>query len=66
MPEEWLTVEEIAKELRVPLDTVRFWIRSKKLKAFRPGKEYRVRRSDLDKFIQESSNMDDDDQDKSR
>jgi excisionase family DNA binding protein len=65
MSEEWLTVEDIAKELRVPLDTVRFWIRSKKLKAFRPGKEYRVRRHDLDKFIQESSNMENSDHDKS-
>ena len=56
---QWLSVEEIAKELNVPLDTVRAWIRSKRLKAYKPGKEYRVKREDLDRFLEESSNRDD-------
>ncbi len=57
---QWLSVEDIAKELNVPLDTVRSWIRSKRLKAYKPGKEYRVKREDLDRFLEESSNIDDD------
>jgi len=57
---QWLSVEDIAKELNVPLDTVRSWIRSKRLKAYKPGKEYRVKREDLDRFLEESVNRDDD------
>ncbi len=56
---QWLSVEDIAKELNVPLDTVRFWIRSKRLKAYKPGKEYRVKREDLEEFINESRTMPD-------
>jgi excisionase family DNA binding protein len=57
---QWLSVEEIAKELHVPVDTIRAWIRVKKLKAYRPGKEYRVKREDLDKFLEETSTFDGD------
>ena len=56
---QWLSVEDIAKELNVPLDTVRFWIRSKRLKAYKPGKEYRVKREDLEEFLEESRTMPD-------
>jgi excisionase family DNA binding protein len=56
---QWLSVEDIAKELNVPPDTVRFWIRSKRLMAYKPGKEYRVKREDLDKFLEESRTMPD-------
>ena len=58
---EWLSVEDIAKELNVPVDTVRGWIRSKKLAAYRPGREYRIRRTDLDRFLEESRTIDGDD-----
>ncbi len=61
MSTEWLSVEDIAKELNVPVDTVRAWIRSKKLVAYRPGREYRVKRADLDKFLEESRTTDGDD-----
>jgi len=59
---EWLTVEEIAQELKVPLDTVRGWIRRKELTAYRPGREYRVKREDLEKFLQESKTRNDDEE----
>jgi len=57
----WLTVEDIYELLdkSVPLDTIRAWIRSKKLPAYRPGKAYLVRREDLVKFIRESRTMPD-------
>jgi excisionase family DNA binding protein len=60
--EGWLTVEDIYEMLdkRVPLDTIRAWIRSKKLPAYKPGKAYLVRREDLDKFIQDSRTKPDD------
>lgn len=52
----WLTVEDIYEILNgsVPLDTIRAWIRSKKLPAYRPGKAYLVKREDFEKFIKES------------
>lgn len=53
---EWLTVEDIFEELngRVPLDTIRSWIRTKRLPAYRPGRAYLVKREDLDKFLKDS------------
>jgi len=53
MSTEWLTVEEIAQQLKMHVDTVRGWIREGKLKATRFGRDYRVRREDFDKFVQE-------------
>jgi excisionase family DNA binding protein len=53
---EWLSVEEIFEILgrHVPLDTIRSWIRTKRLPAYRPGRSYLVKREDLEKFIRES------------
>jgi excisionase family DNA binding protein len=53
---EWMSVEAIYEELNrlVPLDTIRSWIRSGKLKAYRPGKVYLVKREDFNKFIEDS------------
>jgi len=44
-------VHGIADELGVDVQTVRRWIHSGKLKAFKPGKEYRVRDADLEEFL---------------
>jgi excisionase family DNA binding protein len=48
--EPFLTVAEIAHELRKTEVTVRTWIREGKLPAIRAGRSYRVRRSDLDRM----------------
>lgn len=53
---EYLTVEQIANELGEPLTTVRGWIQQKKLIAYKFGKKWKVRRSDLEKFIENSRN----------
>ena len=52
---EWLTVEEIAQELKLHPDTIREYIRKKQLPAFRFGTNYRVKRVDYDKFVQDRS-----------
>jgi excisionase family DNA binding protein len=44
-------VHGIADELGVDAQTVRRWIHSGKLRAFKPGKEYRVREVDLEEFL---------------
>lgn len=59
MSTEWLTVEDIASNLRVNEGTVRSWIRNKKLKAAKFGRDYRIRRIDYEKFIQEHFDLED-------
>ncbi len=49
--DDMLTVEEVAKELRVDPKTVRRWIQRGELVAIDIGREYRIRRSALDDFI---------------
>jgi excisionase family DNA binding protein len=53
---DWLTVEDIYEELgrRIPLDTIRSWIRSKRLPAYKPGKTYLIKREDLEQFLRDS------------
>lgn len=53
MSTQWLSVEYIANELDVPVDRVRAWIRQKKLRAYRFGRDYRIRREDYDRFVEE-------------
>lgn len=58
MPDEteWLTIEDIYEILgrKVPMDSIREWIRTKRLRAYRPGKAYLVKREDLDEFLRRS------------
>ena len=56
---KWLYVEDIANDLEVNVETVRLWIRQKKLAAYRVGREYRIRPEDYRKFLEESRTIDD-------
>lgn len=49
--ENWLTTDEIAKELKVNVKTVRAWINSGELAAVDVGGEYRVSQTDFNDFI---------------
>lgn len=49
--EDWLTTDEIAKDLKVNVKTVRNWINSGELAAIDVGGEYRVYRKDYEDFI---------------
>ena len=49
--ERYYTIEEVAKMLKVAYLTVYRWIQSGKLVAFKAGKQYRVKKEDLDRFI---------------
>jgi excisionase family DNA binding protein len=61
MDKPYLTLDEIAEMLQVSVDTVRNWINRKKdpLPAFKLGREWRVEKKDLDKFIQDRKNVQD-------
>ncbi len=49
-----LTPEDISRETGIPVETIRAWIRQKKLPAYKPGKHYLVKREDWEKFLEES------------
>jgi excisionase family DNA binding protein len=52
--DDLLTADEIAKRLRVSLETVRRWLRSGELRGFRPGGTkagWRIREADLAAFL---------------
>ncbi len=49
---EWLSVEQIANELGLTEDTIRNYIRTRQLTAYRIGNTYRIKREDLDKFLE--------------
>ena len=54
LDDEYLTVEQVAERLQMHPDTIRRYIRQKKLRAVRISPtNVRIRRSDLDKFIEE-------------
>lgn len=53
--DELLTPQEIAKRYRISAQTVRRHIASGKLAGERFGKQFRVRLSDLEKFIKEQN-----------
>jgi len=62
----YLTVDEIAQALDVSVETVRSYINMPKdknpLPAFKLGREWRVRRTDFDKWVQDRMNIRPDDQ----
>jgi excisionase family DNA binding protein len=50
--EKFYTIEQVAEMLQVVYLTVYRWIQDDKLKAVKAGKQYRIRQSDLDKFLE--------------
>lgn len=58
MEETFYTAEEIAAILKVTESTVTKWLRTKKLRGFKLGSgEWRVRKTNLDAFIEERENQ---------
>ena len=56
MSEELLTIEKVADRLQLHPDTIRRYIRERKLPGVRiSATVVRVKKSDLDKFIEERS-----------
>jgi excisionase family DNA binding protein len=53
--EEYYTIEEVSKMLKVAYMTVYRWIRSGKLGAVKAGKQYRVSKKCLNEFIEKST-----------
>jgi len=52
MQPEFLTLSEVAKRLRVTVDTVRIYVKTKQLPATKIGRQYLVLPQDVDAFIE--------------
>ena len=50
--EQYYTIQEVAKMLKVAYLTVYRWIQSGKLTSNKAGKQYRIKKTELDKFIE--------------
>ena len=53
MDSEFLTAEEVAKYLRLPLSTVYKLVQDKRLPGFKVGKHWRFRKDSFEKWIKE-------------
>ena len=49
--ERYYSIEEVAITLKVAYLTVYRWIKARKLIALKAGKQYRIRKEDLDVFL---------------
>jgi len=49
--DEYYTIQEIADKFKVAYLTVYRWIQANKLTAYKAGKQYRIKKDDIDKFI---------------
>lgn len=48
---QYYSIEEVAKTLKVVYLTVYRWVKAKKLIALKAGKQYRIKKEDLDTFL---------------
>ena len=54
MEDKFYTIQEIADILKVNYMTVYRWIRAGKLEAYKVEKQYRIKESDFQKFMEAS------------
>lgn len=54
--DDYYSIEEVAKLLKVAYLTVYRWIRAGKLIALKAGKQYRITNSDLQNFLKQKGN----------
>ena len=52
--EQYYSIEEVAKMLKVAYLTVYRWIQTGKLNAIKAGKQYRISKSNLELFLTQS------------
>jgi excisionase family DNA binding protein len=58
MSDEYLTTEQVARELGIPVRTVQHWLKTGELPGFKAGlRQWRIRRSELEAYIRRQSNQ---------
>jgi excisionase family DNA binding protein len=53
LQKRWLYIKDIVEDLGVHEETVRTWIKQKKLIAYRFGREYRIKPEDYQRFLED-------------
>lgn len=51
--EKWVNLQEVADHLSLSKDTVRTWIKEGKLPAYKAGKMYKFKLSEVDEWVRE-------------
>lgn len=51
--EKWVNLEDIADYLGVSNDTIRGWVRQGKLPAYKVGKRYKFKYSEVDEWVRQ-------------
>ncbi|MBM7686205.1 MULTISPECIES: helix-turn-helix domain-containing protein [Clostridia] len=49
--EKWSSIDEIAEHLGVSKDTIRNWIKKNEMPAYKIGKQWRFRISEVDQWV---------------
>ena len=49
--EKWVNLEDVAEHLSLSQDTVRTWIKEVKLPAYKAGKRYKFKISEVDEWV---------------
>ena len=66
MSTKWLSVQQVAEELSLSIETIRNYINHRdpkeRLKAAKFGRDWRIKREDLDKWIEAHQNVRDKDE----
>ncbi len=51
LQDQYYSIKEVSKMLKVAYLTVYRWIQAKKLVALKAGKQYRIKKEDLEEFV---------------
>jgi excisionase family DNA binding protein len=62
LDDEFISVEDAAKRLGLHPDSIRRFIRTKQLPAYKFGGVYKIKKSDFEKFIKDHATIADDDE----
>ena len=49
--EKWVHIEDVAEHLNISLDTARVWLKDGKLPAYKVGKRYKFKLSEIDSWV---------------
>jgi excisionase family DNA binding protein len=56
--EKWSSIEEIAEHIQVHKDTIRIWIRKGEIPAHKIGKQWRLKISEIDEWVNSGKSAD--------
>lgn len=53
LKDKWFNIEDIAEYLSITQDTARTWVREEKLPAYKVGRRYKFKLSEVDEWVRE-------------